>query len=70
MKLEIDEKGKNTLVLGKNEEELCVICKEKKKQMYFCESNKRIYCLLCLVAGHSRGDHTDYLIHKIKVENE
>jgi len=68
MRLEIEEKGKNTLVIGVNEEENCCICKEKKENMYYCEVNKKIYCFNCLIPGHGRAEHTDYFIHKVKVE--
>jgi len=70
MRFEQNSRGER-LVLCLSDDAKCSVCgQEDIGRLHFCEANKRIYCITCLVRGRGcsvAGEHTDFKIDRIEV---
>ena len=66
MKLEVNEI--ENILHCKQGEYLCHACNEETPHLYYCEQERKVYCLRCIInnrACKNRVDHTDLIIHGV-----
>ena len=70
MRLEINSRGERTVVCMGNEAK-CHSCGEEDiLKLHFCEQDKELYCIYCLIHGRgckSYETHLDYKLDKIEI---